>query len=242
MIVVDVGNTSLHFYWVAKNKILRTKQISTQEANESTIFKLISAKAGEVIIVCSVVPDITEIFNRLKKKFSKEKIFIAGEDLKVPIKCFYNKKHVGMDRIIAAYAAKSIYKEARIVIDFGTAITFDILSKNGDYEGGLILPGIGSTLKVLSSCALLPKTIKLKKIKVIIPRDTKESIHKGLEEGFFSMINHLVKKYKKILGLPSRNKIIITGGDARFILPDIKFRYAYEPFLVAKGLIRLDQR
>ncbi len=239
MMVVDAGNTSLHFYWITRDKILHKKQIGASFIDERVIRKIISERKENRLIVCSVVPRITAIFNQLKKKLSKVQIFIIGQDLSVPIKCFYNQKHVGMDRVIAAYAAKFIYKEARIIIDFGTAITFDILSKQGDYEGGLILPGIGSTLKVLSSCALLPKTIKLKRSKVIIPRDTKESIYKGLEESFSSMINYLVAKYKKILKLPSANKVIITGGDAAFILPDLNFRYTYKPFLVAKGLIRL---
>ena len=239
MIAIDVGNTSLHFYWINKNKILRTTEISTHNTNASAVRKIINGKRKESIIVCSVVPHITDIFRKLKKKLPQVKICIAGQDFKVPIKCFYNKKSVGMDRVVGAFAAKNIYNDARIVIDFGTAITFDILSKKGDYEGGLILPGIGSTLKVLSSCALLPKTITLKKSKVVIPRDTKESIYKGLEESFSSMVNHLVDKYKKILNLPSDNKVIITGGDAKFILPDLKFRYVYEPYLVAKGLVKL---
>ncbi|MFA6281826.1 MAG: type III pantothenate kinase [Candidatus Omnitrophota bacterium] len=241
MIVVDVGNTSLHFYWVKKNKILRTKEISTHNASEHSVSKIINGIAEENIIVCSVVPRVTDIFKKLKKKLPRINIHIVGKDIRVPIKCFYNKKSVGMDRVVGAYGAKKIYRNARIVIDFGTAITFDILSKNGDYEGGLILPGIGSTLKVLSSCALLPKTIKLEKTKIAIPRDTRESIYKGLDEGFSSMINHLVEKYKRMLKLPASNRIIITGGDARFILPGLKFRHQYEPFLVAKGLSKLSE-
>ncbi|MFA5271610.1 MAG: type III pantothenate kinase [Candidatus Omnitrophota bacterium] len=242
MIVIDVGNTSLHFYRENKNKISLAKEIKTNIASEAVVRKAVGLYKKESVIVCSVVPRVTDIFKKLKKKLPKTSIHIVGEDVKVSIKCFYNKKSVGMDRVVGAFAAKSIYKDARIVIDFGTAITFDILSKSGDYEGGLILPGIGSTLKVLSSCALIPKTITLKKSKVVIPRDTKESIYKGLEESFSSMVNHLVDKYKKILNLPSGSKVIITGGDAKFILPDLKFRYIYEPYLVAKGLIRLGKR
>jgi type III pantothenate kinase len=144
--------------------------------------------------------------------------------------------------LVGAYAAKTLYPESRIIIDFGTAITFDFLSKRGDYQGGFILPGIGSTLRVLSSCALLPDKIILRKSKTLIPKDTRESINRGIAEGFSVMLNALVKKYKRILKLSAKDKVVITGGDAKFILPKIEFSYQYEPFLVIKGMVILAKK
>jgi type III pantothenate kinase len=147
-----------------------------------------------------------------------------------------------MDRLVAAFAAKTFLPKVRIIIDFGTAITFDILSKEGDYQGGLILPGIGSTLKAFSYCALLPKRIRVKKVTSLIPRQTDASIAKGVEEGFSAMINSLVIKYKKIMKLSAKEAVIVTGGDAHYIMPNFNFPYVYAPELVMKGIFILGQR
>jgi type III pantothenate kinase len=238
MIAVDIGNTSLHFYWMSGLRIYKSCQIPTCQANTKKIIKILSLSNDTQLFVCSVVPALTAIFESLKSSPSK-KIYIIGKDLTVPIKCFYDRKTIGSDRLVAAFAAKQLYGRTRIIIDFGTAITFDILSKGGDYQGGLILPGIGSTLRVLSSCALLPKKIYLKKPKTLIPRNTAESINKGLDSGFLAMLNSLVDRYKKILKLNQNDKIVVTGGDARFIFKRLQFHCAYEPFLIAKGLALL---
>jgi type III pantothenate kinase len=239
MIAIDVGNTSLHFVWIDdRGSLVRAKRMPTQEAAIMGIKEIFLRNKQETIVVCSVVPRITALFRKIKKE-GVVNLYIVGEDIKVPVKSFYNKRHIGMDRLVAAYAAKKIYKDARIIVDFGTAITFDILSKNGDYEGGLILPGLGSTLKVLSACALLPKKIKLRKATMSIPRDTKDSINRGIAEGFASMLNSLIEKYKKILKIKKNTKVVITGGDAKFILQSLKSPIIFDQFLVIKGLYLL---
>lgn len=239
MIAIDVGNTSLHFAWFGDGgKITKLKRLPTVNAKISDIKRIISKNKQERTAVCSVVPSVTAMFRKLRKEFGLN-ILIVGEDIKVPIKSFYNERHIGMDRLVAAYASKKIYKDARIIIDFGTAITFDILSKEGSYEGGLILPGLGSTLKVLSSCALLPKKIELRNRFAHIPRDTKASIDIGIKQGFSFMLNSLIEEYRKILHLKKNAKVIITGGDAKFILPSLKSTVIFDQFLVMNGLYLL---
>lgn len=234
MIVVDVGNTNVHFVRERKGKFLKNKCIETAKANKGIIEKILSPYSGKKIVVCSVVPSVTSILKRLNQP-----VHIVGEDIKVPIKCFYNEKKVGMDRLVCAFAARRISPCSRIIIDFGTAVTVDFLSKKGDYEGGFILPGIGSTLRVLSSCALLPKRVNFRETKNLIPKDTQGSISRGIIEGFSLMINAFVKKYKRILKLSPKIVVILTGGDAALITPYLDFTYIYEPFLVLKGLVFL---
>ena len=242
MIVIDVGNTSLNFMWVNdKGAALRTKRIPTLEVSAAGIKEIFSKNRQENIIVCSVVPRVTTMLKKVSNELAVN-LYIIGQNIKVPIKSSYNKRHIGMDRLVAAYAAKKIYKDTRIIVDFGTAITFDILSKNGDYEGGLILPGLGSTLKVLSACALLPKKIKLRSVRMTIPRDTQDSINKGIEEGFALMINSLIEKYKKILKIKNNTKVVITGGDAKFILQRLKSPVIFDQFLVMRGLSLLAEK
>jgi type III pantothenate kinase len=158
------------------------------------------------------------------------------------MKCFYDKRAVGMDRLVGAYAARILFPHTRLILDFGTAITLDFLSRQGAYRGGIILPGIGSTLGVYARCALLPRYIRFKKTKKHIPANTRESITKGLQEGFSLMINSLVAKYKGILHIPKASPVIITGGDAALIMPHFDFAYYYEELLVIKGLLALARK
>jgi type III pantothenate kinase len=231
MIVTDIGNTSLQFGWFRKQKLLRITTLSSATVTKHQIQRLLSKHPGETLLICSVVPKITKLFKGLNNP-----VYVVGKDIKVPLKCFYDKKKVGMDRLVAAFACKKLYPKARLVLDFGSAITLDFLSKKGDYQGGIILPGIGSTQKALSNCALLPKKISFKKTKKLIPTNTKDSINKGLEEGFSAMVNSLVEKYKKQLKISNKEKVVITGGEAVVVIPKLNFPYKYEPFLVLKGL------
>jgi len=231
IIAVDIGNTNIHFAWFNNGRIIKTAKLPTSKASKSTLTMILPKNYSNNIFICSVVPKVTVLF---KKLYSP--IYIAGKNLKIPIKCLYNKNEVGMDRLVGVVAAKIIYPESRIVLDFGTAITIDFLSAGGDYQGGIILPGIGSTLRVFANCALLPSKIKFIKIKNAIPKNTRESINCGLQKGFSAMINSLIKEYKKRLKIPPSAKIIVTGGEAKLIISELSFTCQYEPYLVLKGL------
>jgi len=234
MVAIDIGNTSLHLAWFREGEIRESLKFPTHKITKSFIKKLLSKYFGENILVVSVVPAITKIFES-----SKSRVYIIGKDIKVPIKCFYNKKRVGMDRLVGAFAARELFPKARFVLDFGTAITLDFLSKQGDYQGGIILPGVGSTLKALSNCALIPRHLEFKKTKRLIPQDTEESINKGLEEGFSLMLNSVVDKYRRQLKISSKEVIVVTGGEVSIIKPKLNFPHKYEPLLVLKGLFKM---
>jgi len=234
MVAIDIGNTSLHLAWFEEGKIGESLKFPTHKITKSFIGKLLSKYSGENILVVSVVPAITEVFESLRGR-----VYIIGKDIKVPIRCFYNKKRVGMDRLVGAFAARELFPKTRLVLDFGTAITLDFLSRQGDYQGGIILPGIGSTLKALSGCALLPRHLEFKKTRKLIPQDTEESISKGLEEGFSLMLNSVVDKYRRQLKISSKEVTVVTGGEASIIKSKLNFPHKYEPLLVLKGLFRM---
>jgi len=258
VILADVGNTSIHFALSKNGKIVKTWTVDTASATLVGIRKAVGAvvecrapldtsrrqrdtrgarcietPAHNKIIVCSVVPRITKLFKQIPGSV------IVGKDIRVPIKCRYGKKQVGQDRLIAAYAAKKLYPNARIVIDFGTAITFDILSEHGDYEGGIILPGIGSTMRTLANCAMLPKHMHLRHVKTLIPRNTEDSINKGIESGFSVMLNQLISNYRSELRISKPRSIVVTGGEGFFIARKLKVKCILDPLLVTKGLALL---
>jgi type III pantothenate kinase len=231
-IFVDAGNTRLSFYISHNDKIKFFGSIPTDKASTANITALIKKSGCSKIFLCSVVPDITLLF----KKIKGYRLYIAGQNVKTPIKSFYDAGDIGMDRLVGAYAARRINKSTRLIIDFGTAITFDFLSAKGEYLGGMILPGIGSSLTVLSGCALLPDKIHLGRLRKSIPRNTVDSINKGIIEGFSFMINSLVKEYSGTLKFTKNEVPVITGGDAEFICKMLNFKYIYEPDLVIRGL------
>lgn len=242
MLLVDAGNTNIAFAQIKNGTLKKPSLLPTGNATKKIISKELKPYLKDKILLVSVVPRITEIFKKIHSD-----IFVVGEDFFVPINCHYRKKQIGQDRLVVAYAALCLYPETRIVIDFGTAITFDFVSKKEGYLGGIILPGLGSTLRVLSSCALLPRSIKFSSEKKLslnesfIPRNTQESIEIGIKMGFSHMLNSLVKGYKKKLKIPPSSKVIITGGDAKSISTFLKFPYALQENLVIKGLFLLSR-
>ncbi|MCF7873537.1 MAG: type III pantothenate kinase [Candidatus Omnitrophica bacterium] len=237
MIGIDAGNTSLKFGIFHKHKLKKVYFLDTNKANKRSIKKIISNfDKKNPLVLCSVVPKVNDLFLSLKRK-----VYLVGQDLDLPIKCLYNKDNVGDDRLLAAYTAKKIENSVRLILDFGTAITLDFLSKKGDYQGGIILPGINSTLKTFKSCALLPNKIKITKTKKIIPKNTSESINKGLQDGFSLMINGLVDKYQKKLKLSQKDKVVVTGGDFLRVKSYLNFNFQYEKHLVLQGLFYLYQ-
>lgn len=223
LITVDIGNTNITA-GVFKGKSLTVKiKIPTHTYSlYEPYLKKMFAKSGIGrrekinVIVSSVVPVALSRFIMHLNKVADCRITVLGRDIKVPVKNMYRvKSEVGQDRLVNAYAARVLYGAPAVIIDFGTAITFDVVSARGDYLGGLILPGIGISLSSLyEKTALLPK-VDLKAAADIIGRDTVNSMRGGILFGFGAMCDGLVAKYRAILGRPV--KIIATGGNASLV-------------------------
>ncbi len=161
--------------------------------------------------------------------------YIIGKNAKVPIKNLYSKpKQVGQDRLVNAYAAVLLYGAPLIAVDFGTAITFDVVSRNKEYLGGMILPGLGISLDALNQrTALLPK-IKLEEPKEFIGRDTKNSMLSGIVYGFAALTDDLVARIKEKIGKSA--KVIGTGGNISLIGRYCKQMDKIDRDLTLKGL------
>ncbi len=237
MIFVDIGNTTVYFSIRKSGREVKNFRIPTYKLNRKRLKGIFKRFPSSKIIICSVVPNLTRLFKKVGK--TKE-VTVIGEDVKVPISSLYNPKEVGNDRLLCVFAAKKIFGKAKLVIDFGTAITFDFISSRGEYLGGFIFPGIELAYKSLRSCALLGKKVKVNpKVSGKIPKGTSQSINKGIIEGFALLINSWVEKYRRWIaksGKISKDNIIITGGGAKLILKKLNFPYIYEPNLIFKGM------
>lgn len=240
---IDIGNTTISFGVFRKNKLALNFKLPTHKKQRSfykqgilRFFKKTKIKKEDFdrIIVCSVVPKKTQALKALLFEIFQKKILLVNRDLKVPIKNKYNKPNqVGQDRLVGAYAALRIYGPGVIIVDFGTAITFDVVSKKREYLGGLIFPGLDLSLDVLSlGTALLPR-IRLKRPNALIGKDTIGSINSGIVFGMAGVCDKLIEKLEKRF---KGYKVIATGGNADFIKQYSEKIGIIRPFLVLEGL------
>jgi len=205
LIAIDIGNTNISCGIFRKNKLKRRMSFKSITRN--------MIKDAERIICVSVSPKrLKEVRKRLNGH--SKKLLIIGKDICVPLKSKYNSRQIGQDRLVTAFAASFFYGNPVLTIDFGTAATFDVLSKDSVYVGGLILPGIKMSLEGLKkNTAMLPE-VELKKIHGFIGTNTEDSIRNGIIYGYVSICEGLIKRFKKIFpGL----KIVATGGNAKLI-------------------------
>lgn len=216
LLAVDIGNTNISFAVFKKGAIIKKFNIPTKKYSA----KLLKTNLGKVRIVkcliCSVVPKVTGLLVRDIRKLLGVDAYIIGKGLKVPIKNLYRRPYqVGQDRLVNAYAGVMLFGGPLILIDFGTAVTFDVVSKRREYLGGMILPGLQISLDALNErTALLPK-IKLNKPKELIGRDTENSMLSGIVYGLACLSDDLVKRIKLKIGKAAR--VIATGGNIHLI-------------------------
>lgn len=235
LLAIDIGNTNISLAVFKRNKILKKFYIPTKEYNIQKIKKPLAKFKIKDSIICSVVPQATRTTNRDIKKLLHRRPYVLGQNINVPIKNLYRRpKQVGQDRLVNAYTGIVFYGAPLIIIDFGTAVTFDIISKRKEYRGGLILPGLDISLDILAKkAALLPK-IKLSKPKELIGRDTKSSMLSGVIYGFAGLVDSLIGRLKKKIG--KSVKIIGTGGNIDLIRKYCKQFDKIDKDLTLKGL------
>lgn len=188
-------------------------------------------------VLCSVVPRLVPLISRAVESGLGMKTLVVGKDMYVPIKNNYGQpKQVGQDRLVCAYAAKIIYGYPAIIIDLGTAITFDVVSGKGSYEGGMIVPGIRlSAESLFKKTALLPDIHIISKPKTLIGKDTETSILSGLFHGYGAMCCGLIDRLAKNIG--GKPKVILTGGYAGLIASELEDRAnVIDIDLVFKGM------
>ncbi|MBU2222169.1 MAG: type III pantothenate kinase, partial [Candidatus Omnitrophica bacterium] len=217
IIAIDIGNTNIAVGLFDTGKLIRKYSIPTK-ANEYYPYlrEIVLKNKASTGIICSVVPQATQRLTGSLKKLGFKGIKTCGVNQKIPIKNLYRYPgQVGQDRLVNAYAAVRLYQAPAIIIDFGTAITFDVVTAKKEYKGGMIIPGLGISLETLAEkTALLPK-IKLNRPSELIGRDTRNSILSGVIYGYSALTDGLISKLKAEL---KTNPIVIsTGGNIDLI-------------------------
>ncbi len=236
LLAIDIGNTNLTGGVFVGGKLKYRFDLPTKTYKKAQLIKKLKAYSEiSTTIICSVVPKLTGVVWRDLKSFTGQNIYIVGKDLVVPIKNLYRlPKQVGQDRLVNAYAAINLYAAPLIVIDSGTAITFDVISRDRAYLGGLIFPGMRISLEALAEkTALLPQ-VKLQIPGKLIGKDTRNSILSGVVFGTAALSKELAVRIQQSLGKNAR--IIGTGGNICLIKRYSDLKMKIEPDLTLKGL------
>jgi len=245
LLLIDVGNTHLKVAIARAQKEFIQFALPTylDETPDSLGLKLeqIMAKCGQpnldAWVVCSVVPGLNSVLREAAKNYGNCPIYFVPEDLELDIvNCYARPQEVGADRLVGAYAARKLFAQRSIiVVDLGTATTFDCICDNS-YLGGLICPGIISSLKALSTqTAKLPQiSLNLSSDQLLIGQSTSQSLEQGFVFGFAAMIDGLCQRLKSIL--QPEVLVVATGGLAKImakISSEINIVY---PELLMEGL------
>jgi len=226
-LIIDIGNTNIDFVNFNKltNKYSNKFTVDTPDilkGHFGIVNKKIKKNFYKGALSSSVVPNA---FNKLKKMLKTKNVHlneIKDRTLTLPIKIKLNKpKQVGSDRVVNAIAAFKIYKKNSIIIDFGTATTFDVIVKN-TYVGGMITPGINLSLKVLKEATAKLPLIKLKKTNKYIGKDTVSAMNNGMYWGYIGLIKELVQKIIK--ETKKKYLVIFTGGLANIFFSSFPFK------------------
>jgi type III pantothenate kinase len=230
LLVVDVGNTQTHFglFEDGADRVSQDWRFAT--VRESTCDELGAALSNLLAlrglgfkditrsIVSSTVPQLSEQWMLMAERYLGHEMLVVGPGMKtgMPIR-IDNPREVGADRLVNSVAAYDRYKTTCVVVDFGTAITYDVVSDNGEYLGGIITPGAEISLD-----ALYERAAKLPKVEIIEPRaligkSTVEAIRSGIAYGFAGQVEGIVRRLRAELGPDTT--VIATGGLARVVVP-----------------------
>ena len=245
LLAIDIGNTQiaaglfkndqLLAHWRLTSSINRTEDetwITMKAIVESLGYDILNTSG---VAISSVVPNMTATFEKLSNKYLNLDPVIVTHQTPSSIKIEYeNPANVGADRICNAVAGYEKYKGPLIIVDLGTATTFDVIDANGTYLGGIIAPGIESSSSILhEKAARLPK-VELDFPDSVIGRSTEASMQAGIMYGAVEMVKGFVSRINNELG--RTHKLIITGGLGKFIVNKLGDEYLLEPFLTLEGL------
>jgi type III pantothenate kinase len=251
LLAVDVGNTNIVLGVYDNDQLRISWRISTnplQTGDEyGVILKNLFSQTGlddkklTGMIVSSVVPPLMFSLEEMAKRYFNLEPLFVGPGMKTGLNiATENPREVGADRIVNAVAGIELYGGPLIIVDFGTATTFDAISEFGDYLGGAISPGISiSTEALFQRAAKLPR-VELVKPKRVIGRDTITSMQAGIIYGFVGQVDGIVRRM--VLEFPKKPKVIATGGLAELIAGESETVDLVNPLLTLEGLRTIHAR
>lgn len=245
LLAIDIGNTNVVLGVFDKEKLVENWRVGTDTQitpdEYAMIFKDLFGFAGlefkqiTGVIISTVVPPLLPVMIEMSLKYFRLEPMVVTHLIKTGIKMRYdNPKEVGADRIVNAAAAYKLYGGPIIIVDFGTATTFCAVTKNGEYLGGAITPGIKISAEALFQRASKLPRVELVKPAKVIGADTISAMQSGIIYGYAGLVDGLVERMKKELSMEAR--VVATGGLAELVAPETKTIQEIKPHLTLEGL------
>lgn len=245
LLVVDVGNTQTHFGVyrdgdLAEHWRFATVRESTSDELGAVLTNLLALRGLgfgdlEASIASSTVPELGLAWPQMAARYLRHEMLVVGPTIRTGMPIRYDNPHeVGADRLANAVAAYERVKDSCVVVDFGTAITYDVVSSAGEYLGGIITPGAEISIDALyERAAKLPK-VELAEPRALIGKSTVDAIRSGIVYGFAGQVEGIVRRLRDELGAP---RVIATGGLAQAVVPFIRETIdEVDDLLTLKGL------
>lgn len=250
-LVIDVGNTNIVLGVYRSRELLHHFRISTNRQATvdeygvliHNLFAMARIRESEIegVIISSVVPPLMSALEELCEKYLRRKPLIVGPGIKTGLNLRYeNPREVGADRIVNAVAAIEQYGGPLVVVDFGTATTFDCIDAEGNYLGGAIVPGIGISTEALYQRASKLPRIELEKPKKVIGRNTVHAMQAGIIFGYAGQVDGIVERIAR--ELKTQPKVVATGGLAELIASETRTIEEVNSQLTLEGLRLIYER
>lgn len=248
LLAVDVGNTVM-VLGIYDGKELRAEWTINTDRGKTTdeygllfmnLINHLGFEASDItaMAISSSVPPVVPTLERMGHRYFKLRPLVIGPGVKTGMVIRYdNPREVGADRIVSAVAAYEKYGGPLIVVDFGTAITFDLVSRTGEYQGGAIAPGIAASAEALFQFAAKLPRIELVRPATALARNTIHSMQSGILYGFIGLVDDLVGRMLSEMGPAAAGcKVVATGDQAGLLANECKTIDRVEPYLALEGL------
>jgi type III pantothenate kinase len=245
LLVIDVGNTNTVLGVFKETALLAQWRLTTNRAQTAdeygilirNLFSLEGIRAEDIsgIMIASVVPPLNTLLEEMAEKYFHLKALFLGPGVRTGIAIHYeNPQDVGADRIANGVAAFEKYGGPCVIVDFGTAITFDVISEKGEYLGGVIAPGIGISSEALFQRAARLQRVEIREPQRVIGTNTVASMQSGLFYGAVGLVDGILDRLIQELG--KETKVIATGGQAPLVATASKYKPPVDSALTLDGL------
>jgi type III pantothenate kinase len=244
LLAIDIGNTNTVFGVYESDRLVHSWRLSTDKQRTvdeygvllRTLFSLerLDVATVRAVIVASVVPPLDSTVAEMTRRYlSTEAVFVTAGNAGIPI-LYDDPSEVGADRIVDAVAVLEKYSVPAVVVDMGTATTFNVITRRGEYQGGLIAPGVEvSAAALVERAAKLPR-IDLQKPKQLIGQSARSSLESGFFWGYVALVDGLLERLVAELGTDTA--VVGTGGMAHFIREESRYIRTVDPHLTLDGL------
>ena len=238
ILLIDISNSFTKTCLVVGDSISRVKRLPTPSLDAAQILALYPSKQIEAVVLSSVVPSKKPVIHAA---FARVLEVGAALDLGVGID-YPSPRSIGADRLANAAACAALHGFPGIVVDFGTAVTFDVISQAGDYIGGVIAPGLNAMTNYLHDRTALLPNIKLREPSSAVGRSTRDAMLSGAVHGYRGLVKEILAQIRSEAFPKKRPRIIATGGDAELIAGRVGLFDIVDPLLTLRGLLVIAQR